>query len=205
MQSVHSVAHKLGVSRPTFKVPARTWLPEEDGILLELYGMWRPKDLAEELGRTIGSVHHRAEELGLFSKRSSSEFKRRQSLPRKGQPFTGLHDPVMVGYVAGILDGEGSILGPPRVVVTVTTTTESLAVTLRNLVGGTVSGPYLYARHKRFGNQVCRLKPQYHWNFSSQYEVFRLLKRVRPWLVVKAGEADRGISYFEQELKWRIE
>ena len=204
IQSVHSVAHKVGVTRPTYKVPVRPWLPEEDGILLELYGTLRPPQIAEELGRTVGSVHHRAEVLGLMSRRWSSEFRRRQSLPRKGQPFTGLPEPAAAGYVAGIIDGEGSILGPPRVVVSVTTTTESLALALRTLVGGTVAGPYLYARHKRFGNQLCKLKPQYHWNFSSQYEVYRLLKRLRPYLVVKAEEAERGIFYFESNLNWRI-
>ena len=188
-----------------YKVPVRPWLPEEDGILLELYGTLRPHEIADELARTVGAVHHRAEELGLFSKRWSSEFRRRQSLPRKGQPFTGLPEPAKAGYAAGIIDGEGSILGPPRVVVSVTTTTESLALALRTIVGGTVAGPYLYARHKRFGNQLCRLKPQYHWNFSSQYEVYLLLKHVRPFLVVKADAADHAISCFGKDLKWRIE
>lgn len=202
--SVHSIAYKVGLTRPTFKIPVRSWLAEEDGILLELYGTFRPKDLAEELGRTIGSVQHRAEELGLFSRRWSPEFLRRQSLPRKGRPFTGLTDPAIAGYVAGIIDGEGSILGPPRVTVSVTTTTKSLALALRDLAGGTVAGPYLYAKHKRFGDRLCRLKPQYHWNFSSQYEVYLLLRRLRPYLVVKAKEADRGIRYAERSLKWRI-
>lgn len=111
--SVHAISHKIGATRPTFKASARAWLPEEDGILLELYGSIRSKELAKELGRTTGSVRHRAEELGLFSKRWSPEFRRRQSLPRTGREFTGLTDPTILGYVAGIIDGEGSILAPP--------------------------------------------------------------------------------------------
>ncbi len=203
--AVYSLAHNAGFSRPPFKIPVRVWSAEDDGILLALYGTWKPSELANELGRTVGSVHHRAEELSLFSSRSSPEFRRRQSLPRKGRPFTGLPEPTAAGYVAGIIDGEGSILGPPRITVSVTTTTEPLALALREMVGGTVSGPYLYASHKRFGDRLCRLKPQYHWNFSSQYQVYLLLKRLRPYLVVKRSEADRGISYFETTLKWRIE
>lgn len=202
--AVYAVAHSVGVSRPTPKVPVRMWSPEEDGVLLELYGTLRSCELATELGRTVGSVHHRAEELGLCSPRWSPEFRRRQSLPRKGRPFTGLVEPAAAGYAAGIIDGEGSILAPPRITVSVTTTTEALALALADMVGGSVSGPYLYARHKRFGDRVCCLKPQYHWNFSSQYEVYLLLKRVRPYLVVKRSEADRAIAYFETTVRWKI-
>ena len=87
--------------------------------------------------------------------------------------------------------------------MSVSTTTKSLAVALRNMAGGTVAGPYLYGERKRFGDRLCRVRPQYHWNFDSQYQVFLLLRRLRPYLVVKAPEADRGVRYFEHELKWR--
>ncbi len=88
--------------------------------------------------------------------------------------------------------------------MSVTTTTKSLAVALQEMVGGTVAGPYLYGEHKRFGDRVCRVKPQYHWNFDSQFQVYLFLRRLRPHLVVKVSEADRGIRYFERKLKWRI-
>ena len=203
--SIHSMAHLVGATQPAFEIPPRTWTPDEDGIMLALYGTLRPEELAQTFGRTISSVHHRGDKLGLFSSRYGSEFRRRQSLPRKGQPFPGLPDPATAGYIAGIIDGEGSILGPPRVTISVTTTTKALAMALRSIAGGTVAGPYLYADHKRFGNQSYRLKPQYHWNFASQYHVYLLLKRIRPFLVVEVKEADRGIRYFERGLKWRIE
>ena len=48
------------------------------------------------------------------------------------------------------------------------------------------------------------MKPQCHWKPSSQYDVYLLLKRVRPYPVVKAREADRGMHYAECSLEWRI-
>lgn len=198
------MAYQIGVTRPPFLYRPRPWRSRDDGILLELYGTLRPEELADELNRTAGAIHHRAEELGLRSRRCSPEFRRRQSLPRKGRAFTGLENPALAGYVAGIIDGEGSILAPPRVTISVSTTTKPLALRLEAIVGGTVAGPYLYAKHKRFGDRICRVKPQYHWNFASQYHVYLLLERVRKYLVVKRREADRGIRYFEDNLKWRV-
>src|SRR5207244_12779174 len=91
--------------------------------------------------RTRGAVWHRAKKLGLLSPRWSNEFARRHSLPRTARPFTGLDDPVDRGYVAGIIDGEGSVGPPPRVDVSVGTTTRSLAFRLRNVARGSVPGP----------------------------------------------------------------
>src|SRR2546427_68886 len=127
----------------------------------------------------------------------SGEYLRRQGLPRSARPFTGLLDPAQRGYVAGIIDGEGSVGLPPKVFISVTTTTKALAVRLQMLAGGSVAGPYSYQKTKVFGSKRCRIKPQYHWNYASRAHVYLLLKAIQPYLVVKAREARKGLKYLE--------
>ena len=158
--------------------------------------------IARGLGRPTSSVYHRAKDLGLCSKLWSSEFLRRQSLPRTARPFTGLADPAEAGYVAGIIDGEGSIGKPPRVVVSVTSTTKGLVGRLQDLVGGSLNGPYLYQKTKVFGDRVCVVRPQYHWTLASQNDVHHFLKRILQFLVVKRHSGIRAMAHFERRRGW---
>lgn len=194
-------AFRLGL-RKVARKKRRVWSSAEDEILREKYGMVRPLVLAKELKRTRGSIWHRAKRIGLFAQLGSGEYVRRQALPRTAKPFTGLHDEGHRGYVAGIIDGEGSIERPPRVKLSVTTTTRRLAYRLQEIAGGSVSGPYLYHKTKIFGSRRCRVKPQYHWNYSSRAHVYLLLKAIHPYLVVKAREAERAVEYLESRLGW---
>ncbi len=201
--SVYGRAHTLRLTRRTPRPPTLAWRPEEDAYLKEHYGKVRTSTIRGHLGRTHASIYHRAERLGLFCPVGSSEFLRRQALPRIARSFTGLGNPVHLGYVAGIIDGEGSIAKMPNAAASVTTTTKELAEWLRDTVGGSVAGPYLYARRKRFGNRMCRLKPQYHWNLSSRYDLFRLLKVLQPHLVVKARLAGEIARHLEKHYGWQ--
>ena len=199
---VHDRAFELGLTRRVPPSRRRPWTREEDDCVKENYGNIRPARIAQSLRRSRGAVHHRAERLGLFSTGGSGEFIRRQALPRTGWPFTGLLDGTDRGYVAGIIDGEGSILGPPRVTLSVTTTTKALAKHLQSVAGGSVSGPYQYQKVKQFGRKRYRLKPQFRWTFSSRYHVYLLLKAVEPYLVVKAAEARRAVRHLERKYGW---
>lgn len=193
----------LGLAKTTPPARRRPWTRSEDNILRARYGQVRPLALARELRRTRGAVWHRAERIGLFAHVGSGEYVRRQALPRTARPFTGLDNTGDRGYVAGIIDGEGSIGPPPRVRVSVTTTTKSLAVRLQALAGGSVAGPYRYSKTKVFGSRHCRIKPQYHWNYYSRFHVYLLLKAIQPYLVVKAREARRAVEYLETKHGWR--
>ncbi len=201
--SVHNRAHDLGLTRHR-TYSWRAWTPEEDRVLRDNYGNRLPRQIAKMLGRTRSSVYHRAEKLQLFSYFGSPDYRKRQSLPRAGKWYAGL-DEVSSGYVAGILDGEGSIQKPPSLAISVTTTTRALADRLVELAGGTVTGPYLYQKTRMFGRKRCRLKPQYHWNFSSRYHTYLLLKRILPYLVVKAQEADRAVTFIEKTYGWHAD
>lgn len=110
---------------------------------------------------------------------------------------------MLLGYVAGVIDGEGAIMSYPHFEASVSTTTKSLAERLRDVAGGSVAGPYLYERRKRFGNRLCRLKPQCHWNFSSRYNLYLLLLDLEPYLVVKQRIARELIAKLEKRYGWR--
>lgn len=201
---IHSMAKKLGVSRRVKSGPRRAWTRREDLQLISKYGSVRPDRIARTLDRSRSSIYHRAEDLGLASRLGSSEFLRRQSLPRTGAPFSGFRKPVHLGYVAGIIDGEGSVARPPDLTISVSSTDKGLALKLRELAGGNVGGPYLYGRTKVFGTKVCTVKPQYHWTFDSKYQAYFLLKALLPHLVVKRAVAKRAIEYLENKYGWGV-
>jgi len=195
LSSVNCRAHKLGLTRPTAKATRRDWTEREDECLLANYGEIRPSEIAKKLGRTRASVYHRAEQLGLSSKAGSPELLRRRSLPRTARPFRGFSRPADIGYVAGILDGEGTVLGPPRVTIRVSMTSKEAIDRLHSLCGGTATGPY----ENRSGKSlVC--KPQYHWTVSSAENAFRILKDLLPYLVVKKEKAEEVLRFLEA--KW---
>lgn len=195
MCSIYSRAHKLGLTRPTTMASRRDWTSEEDNCLRAMYGKVRPEEIARKIGRTRPAVYHRAERLGLVSVVRSPEFLRRQSLPRTARPFPGLSNPLDIGYVAGIVDGEGSIVGAPKVTIQVSMTTKEVIDHLWNLCGGTITGPY----ERRSGrSEIC--KPQYHWTISSAENAYQLLKILLPYLIVKKEKAEEVIRLLER--KW---
>lgn len=197
ISSVHCRAHKLGLARPTSMSSRRAWAIDEDNLLRRIYGKISPSEIARKIGRTRPSVYHRAERLGLGSAIGSPEFLRRQSLPRTARPFPGLSNALDIGYVAGIIDGEGSIIGPPKFAIQVSMTTKEVIDHLYALCGGSATGPY----EQRSGrSEVC--KPQYHWTISSAENVYQILRVLLPHLIVKKQKAESVISFLER--KWTL-
>ena len=203
LPAVYTRAKRLDLTRSIVRVGIfRAWTTSEDTFLNENYGNARPAVIAKALGRSKASIYHRSMHLHLSSVLGSPEFARRQSLPRTAQPFTGTTDPAVLGYVAGIIDGEGSITMPPKLALSVTTTTRTLAVRLQAMVGGSITGPYRYYKTKVFGTKRCIVKPQYHWGIASRYHLYLLLSALLPYLVLKGGKAKKAISYLESKYRW---
>lgn len=193
--SIHGRAHKTGLTQRMKWVHPRAWTRAEDEVLRNTYGSVRPREIGAKLARTRGSVYHRAQRLGLLSQIGSPEFLRRQSLPLTARPFKSLTDPMEIGYVAGILDGEGSVIGPPKFAVQVSMTTKEVIEHLTNLCGGSMTGPYEQRSGK---SENC--KPQYHWTISSSENTYRLLRTLLPHLIVKKQKAEQVIGALEK--KW---
>jgi hypothetical protein len=195
VSSVNVRACVLGLTRHFARSPPRAWTRDEDEFLRASYGRVRPAEMAKKLGRTRASVYHRAALLELTSIAGSPEFLRRQSLPRTAQPFAGLANPVDLGYVAGILDGEGSIVGPPRITLQVSMTTKEVIERLHSLCGGSITGPY---ENRSGRSEVCQ--PQYHWTVSSAESAYRILNVLLPHLIVKREKAEMAIQFLKR--KW---
>lgn len=191
--SVVNRAHTLGLTRHVDMGPRRVWTKSEDELLRSEYGKSRPAEIAKRLGRTRPSVYHRAKFLGFAVGRSSPEFRRRHSLPRSASPFPGFSNQLDVGYVAGIIDGEGSLTRPPHVTLQVSMTTQEVIKHLHRLCGGSVTGPYLYRSGR---SEVCL--PQYHWTVSSADNVYRILKVLLPYLIVKREKAEIVLQFLEK-------
>src|SRR5437667_1368864 len=203
LPAVYTRAKRLDITRNIARAGiSRAWTTSEDNFLNENYGKTRPSAIAKALGRSKASIYHRSMHLHLASVLGSPEFSKRQSLPRTAQAFTGTTEPAVLGYVAGIIDGEGSITMPPTLAISVTTTTRILAVRLQAMVGGSITGPYLYQKTKVFGTRRCSVKPQYHWGITSRYHLYQLLKALLPYLVLKDGKAKQAISYLERKYRW---
>src|SRR3989338_1469247 len=98
-------------------------------------------------------------------------------------------------YVAGFIDGEGSIIiKPPRVRLYISNTNKNILVEIKNFVGaGTVS------EVKR------KLKPnwnrQYSWTLCDHKEVLRILKQLENRIILKKHLGDEAIKYIENK-RW---
>lgn len=101
-------------------------------------------------------------------------------------------EPVEVAYLAGIFDGEGSILWSERHQwrLSITNTNVDLLRWLESQVGG-VTRPM-----RRYPNR----KQCYVWRASGRRGILSLLEAMRPYLIVKAGEADVAIEDLTKRL-----
>lgn len=107
---------------------------------------------------------------------------------RKRQPVLGLpDDPAVLGYIAGLLDGEGNITirRPPArsVQITIANSYEPLMQWL------TTFGGAVY--------RTVRLPPRvpiYHWQINSRASVLVLLDAVLPYLTVKHAKATAAVA-----------
>ena len=97
----------------------------------------------------------------------------------------------LLAYVAGIVDGEGcirtnlNIKKQPVVRVHVTNTNKLLVDTLKFYFGG-----YIWAENESY---IENAKPRYIWEISS-FAAENFLKLIRPYLLLKAKQADLALE-----------
>lgn len=106
-----------------------------------------------------------------------------------------------VAWLAGIVEGEGSIFLHPRKDrprpqprVQAGMTDEDIIRRMQALAGGRVYGPYVH--EGRLGK-----KPRWEWHMYGGSAV-QLIRTIRPWLGVRRGErADAVIAAWESPAK----
>lgn len=101
-------------------------------------------------------------------------------------------------YLAGIMDGEGSIMLPHRgrgyhvVTVSISNTYEPLIRLIHEREGGS-----FYTR----SNQSIYSKPLYAWHLRGR-ATLPLLRRLHPFLIVKREQAGLAIEFLELPSGW---
>ena len=101
-------------------------------------------------------------------------------------------------YLAGIIDGEGYITIKTRspkqkyreLVIGVSNTYLPLLEQLKEQFGGYISKSKMYKTNKKQG---------YHWIIKSVDRADMILRRVRPFLIIKAERADLALKFLDQK------
>jgi hypothetical protein len=166
------------------------WSEEEIAILKKLY-LCAPRTAIEKAlpGRTWGSIRSKALELGL--KRICISEKTRLGLMNLRQ--ANISD-VDAAYIAGLVDGEGSISYTrkhPKVMIY--NTSKELMEWVRKTLGfGTVC---LNVRKKRYDEwKLC-----YMYEATNFHDVYALLSRVLPYLKLKKEKAMDTLKLIERK------
>ena len=99
-------------------------------------------------------------------------------------------------YIAGFIDGEGSIIiKPPRVRLYISNTNKDILIKIKNFVGaGTV-----FSVKRKINPKWSK---QYGWTICHHKEVLRILKNLRNSLILKKDLCEEAIKYIEGK-RWQ--
>lgn len=165
----------------------RRWTREEDLAITESYKQpGRRLDLATRLGRSISAVYQRATKLGVST--PESDFSGAPDLPD-----------VLRAYLAGMLDGEGSIQIDIRshryfgLTIQISSTTPGILEQLRKdcLSLGDVTSYKPKDPTRRLA---------FNWRFYSREAEF-LLEQAMPYLRIKKERAQLALRFQKQVLR----
>ena len=100
-------------------------------------------------------------------------------------------------YLAGFLDGEGSIIiKPPRVRIYIANTNRKVLEEIRELVAcGTVYDINMKNKKKHWSNQ-------YGWTICFHQDVLKILKKLKNKLIIKKDLCLQAIKYIEEK-RWQ--
>lgn len=158
------------------------WSPVDDAVLQESYATSRAKELAIELDRSPAAVYQRARVLGLS--RETRKLPEAVDLAEEER-----------AYFAGFFDGEGCIgcthsYQPTtgrryyQLKVAVSNCHYGILVDLQRYFGGCIS----IQTHESGTRSTC-----WGWHITTR-NALRFLVCVRPFLRIKAAQADAGIE-----------
>lgn len=172
----------------------RRWTEDEDKLLLDNYQTMRYAQIARMIGTTYSSVQHRAFRMGLS---------------RPSPRYAELSDaawlpeltPVQIGYLAGMIDGEGTVsihlvnrarqIRPRyQPVVMISGTDVRLAEHLQTM---------LQARYFSRERKIENYKPQWQIGWHG-HRCLPILTLVQPHLIVKREQAAVVIEFITSRM-----
>ena len=171
------------------------WTDDEVAILREYYNKVPKETLLELLpNRTWKAIVAKAKSLKLYRYKSSP----RWSYPTNYKPIPLRLTPEQKGYVAAMIDGEGSILmlsskGGTRYnpVIVIANTDKKLITYLHNLLG---------LGHIYVSKPKGKRRRQYILKIGTHLEIFSLLKEVGGYLISKKQLASLMVKYCKSRL-----
>jgi hypothetical protein len=99
-------------------------------------------------------------------------------------------------YIAGFIDGEGSIIiKPPRVRIYISNTNKEILEKIKDFLK---CGSVFETKREIKGNW----KKQYGWTICSHQNVLRILKNLRNRLVIKRKLCEEAVFYIENK-RWQ--
>lgn len=162
-------------------------------MLKEMYRTW-PVDYSALPSHSRGAIHTKAMRLGLTMRRGVGSLYAHVS-------------PVEWAYLAGIIDGEGTIhvfdgnverdgrtVRGARRIVSVANTDEALIAWLR----AKFPESNLYTQHPNEGEQFARKIPVHHVRWTRSGALRELLTGLLPYLIVKKEKAVRLLEHLAE-------
>lgn len=194
-RSIHAVEHRVTALRLRRKIrggakkPWREWTPAQEDVLRQLWPHASRWDIMAALsGFTWGAIRVRAAKLGLLH---ITPARGGQPISREPLPLSS----VEAAYIAGIIDGEGTIsLAPHRGVFTPIVSIYNTSLPLIEWLAQRLPKALQLNRMNspgRFG--VTR---QWYLRVGG-YNVYPVLVTVAPYLVVKKRHADLLMEFFQ--------
>jgi len=184
--SIRSKAKKLGLKRKvdTF------WTPEEDQLIVELYPSAPKEAILKAIPRhTWSAIQARANQLGI-RRLTKTLWKCPTSRLANGE-VTDFE----LGFIVGLLEGEGSISihndkrrDKNRVSISIGNTNLELLKKAQGIIGGQIVA----------NKKTVKGNTMYHLQIQSHGEVYAILKRLLPFLIVKRRKAIEAIKYLEE-------
>lgn len=177
----------------------KAWTPEEDKYLKDNYLTLSREELANNLGRTVESVHMRMYRLGLNSQKDAFDHLVHLTNIEKA-------------YIAGIFDGEGYVGfwhywnpdGSPKRVTpqaVISNGNKDLIIWLHNRLG--MFSKWRRSYHVQIEKRYERPRQHYFIGITGQNRVRAFLKVIYPYLIVKKDVATYMIKYCEQHCQQR--
>jgi len=172
LESISHKLHRLGLPKPGRRI--RHWRHWETKRLRQFYETYETADEIQKRfpGRTLDSIHLKARQIGLRRRGRATAYRTDPEALRRIRNLSNFK----LGYIAGILDGEGCVTHKNGITrITVGSTSLRMLEWMKSEIGGNINAAKAKANRRPF----------WLWALSQHQVVSALLNRLKPHLLIK--------------------
>jgi hypothetical protein len=143
---------------------------------------------ASDIGMSEDGLRLRAKRMNLAVRKGRAPVVRSSRLQMPTMPGD-------LGYLAGIIDGEGHICiedGRHRSVLVGVTNTDQPLLAMLEQIGGSISWKKSHSNDGRFGTKPCAT-----WQLRQRADVFHFLTSIEPYMHMKRDKARSAIAQLQ--------